>query len=181
MDKSELARIVFYQLETFYFLQEFDHLRKIKDEAAISILTRIYQQRQVDPLSLQFANLISGLSILNFPLAIARNLNDEQLSKYDFPTDYDRYALIYRRNGMRQVPSGPSEVLRVVRNAVAHLPDFFNEDASPNITFDDGLIVFHSRKCDVIIETAEGYINFISDLTSAIKKIALDLMHDELD
>lgn len=181
MKCDKLAETVLLQLEHFFVLQEIDEAWRHRDTAATKFLDRIYKERAVAPKDvIPYLRLNTTISLLIVPLSFVARFSDEQLSEFGFAIKKE-YDLRLSRNGEAVIPTS-QEVLRVLRNAIAHLSDFAagenHGDESPNISFDEGILRCRSGTCELVFESESGFFYFLRELHPAIRKAAARLLKD---
>ena len=172
MNLQKLAETVLYQIEHFWVLQEIDEACRSKDDATIAFLDRIYAHRRVQWADLiPFVRLNTVLSSLLVPLSFAARFSDAELRDWGFTIKHE-YGLRFEQNGQVENPT-PHKVLRTLRNAVAHLPDFAaggtTVEEEPNISFDKGILRCRSKANELVFQTEGGFALFLSDLLCAIR------------
>ena len=178
MHLTKLAETVLLQLECFWVLQEIDHLCSKEDPVALQVMDRIYSDRPVTWRALHpLVRVNTGISLLAVPIALCARLNDQELATHGFDIRPEYAVTLYER-GVVIAPSA-SSVLRVFRNAVAHLPDFAAGGSSPNIAFDRGVLCCWSEKrggSEIVFDNEAGCIEFLRDLVRLCRGIAGSLL-----
>lgn len=170
MNLQKLAETVLYQVEHFWLLQELDEACRAKDRVAVAFLDKAYSHRRVRwPDLVPYVRLNTVLSSLLVPLSFAARFKDEELKAFGFNIK-EVYKLSFQQ-GSKSVAPTPHVVLRTLRNAVAHLPDFAAGTGSemPNISFDKGILCCRSRNNELVFNTEVGFVHFLSDVLRAIK------------
>lgn len=176
MDSNKLAETVLLQLECFWILQELDHGWRSKDPSAVAFLNGAYEGRQVKWSDVfPLARLNTVLSLLAVPIAFASRLSESELESFGFRIR-EEHCLTFKENSAERSPKA-SEALRIVRNAVAHLPDFASGDQPDvNVAFDRGGVVrFWSKNnsgSEVIFHQESGILEFLRDLTKLCRRAA---------
>jgi hypothetical protein len=131
MNLAKLVETVTYQLEAFSLLQSIDECVRDNDAQAIALLDAVYARKGYDWRPLHpFIRLNTTLSLLIVPVCFLNRATEDELNQYGMqaPTSYGI--------DIEHPPEGhdPSItlVVRVLRNALAHLPDFAAGGDDPN-------------------------------------------------
>lgn len=177
MTRSDLATVVLLQLECFWRLQEIDELLRQNDADTSALMDRLYSRRPVGWRELHpLVRMHTTLAHLVLPICFANSLTNQQLSGFSIKSEYD---LVFRDNGAKTPPTVQA-VLRVLRNALAHLPDFAAGSVSPNVSFEAGIVRFwtqpptrgqnaKSRSAEVVFNTESGFVEFVRDLFGVVR------------
>lgn len=176
MTPKELAETVLLQLECFWLLQELDEECRCNDPAISAALDRIYHERN-RPVTWRelhpFVRLKTTLGLLVVPISFASRLSAEELDAHGFSVRTEHNILF--REGCREIRSPePSRVLLVLRNALAHLPEFAVGGSGPNVSFDEGILRCWTRtgSSEVVFRSEDGFISFLRDLLPVVRKAA---------
>jgi len=177
---SKLTETVLLQLECFWILQELDEGCRQKDPLATSLMDNLYANRPVGWQKLHpFVRLNTTISLLVVPISFAARLSEDELRAHGFSLS-DKYDLVYRQGGDPANPT-PRDVLRVLRNSVAHLPDFAAGGSPPNISFDEGILRCWSqnRSSEVVFRSEAGFVYFVGDLLRLCRRACLRLLQPQ--
>ena len=178
MDGIKLAETVCLQLESFWILQELDALLAEDSDSAQTLMNEIYSCRATDwHTLLPVVRGTTALTLLALPMALACRLSDGELVAKGFEVK-DKYSLQCRENGKPDTFS-PKVLLTVLRNAVAHMPDFAaGQCAKPNIWIEGEAIHFWTEsKCrEVVVTTSSGYHQLLNDIVALCRSAASDLL-----
>lgn len=163
MERMKLAETVLLNLECLWVLQELDELWRSRDAGACELLNGLYERRPVGWQDVYpLARLNTVLALLVVPIAFASRLSSTELTSYGFQLKPE-YEVLCRRAG-QVCALGPNEFLRVLRNSLAHLPDFVSgESTDVNISFNEGILRCWSRSAEVVFLTEKGFIKFLRD------------------
>lgn len=174
MDLRKLAETVLLQLECFWVLQELDHASDSGDRLVSEFLDTLYAGRSVSWRSLQpLVRLNTVLALLVVPISFAARLSDQDLLELGFSVSSE-HQVRCRENG-RDRSLSPREVLLVLRNAVAHLPDFAAGDTRDvNVSFGEGVLRCwtQTKSREIIFQTEAGFVVFLRDLVGLCRKAA---------
>ncbi|MEX2188665.1 MAG: hypothetical protein WD875_17790 [Pirellulales bacterium] len=181
MNRYDLAKAVLFEIECFWRLQEVDFLLDSEDVETIRLMDRLYRNRSVDWRELHpIMCLPTLLTHLALPVAYALSLSAEELSAFTVKSQHD---VLYRKKGCENTAE-PRTVIRVVRNALAHLPDFASNEtsASPNVNYDEGTVRFWSRTGEeVVFKSQDGLVAFVNDLLRVVRAAVAVNTHPVLD
>jgi hypothetical protein len=89
----------------------------------------------------------------------------------------NEYKVICRQEG-KDCVLAPRDFLLVLRNAVAHLPDFaFGTSSDANISFTEGVLRCWSstKSREIVFQTKRGFFKFLRDLVSICPEAARKL------
>jgi hypothetical protein len=180
MDDQKLAETVLLQLECFYVIQELDEAFRVRKQSARTFLAKIYSRR---PVKFDFVYPLlrrtTTLNLLALPIAFVCRLSDRSLSELKFEIK-QTYNLECYENGEASSLSA-KEILLVLRNAIAHTPDFATDpNIKPNISFDGESTRFWTRKKskEIVLTSEIGFHFFISDLINTCRTAARMLIQD---
>jgi hypothetical protein len=181
MNDTKLAETLLLQLEIFSLLQFLDGGVEERDVHVLKTISTYYQRTRP---GLDWQNSVifplvrrgTSLSILVLPFAFTSRLTDAECQTYGLVIRPE-HDLEYRHGDIPETAPSAEQVLRVVRNAVAHLPDNIMEPGKgqPNVTFDnlhgaEGIICFRSRANQVIFHTEAGYVAFLNMFASGVRR-----------
>ena len=185
MNEHEQFEMILKTINVWEFLQYIDELYENNKECGEQIMNGFYQKRHKWTAEyackggmLPHAQLKTTLSILLVTLCYARStVTQEEWIEAGMKENSECYDICIDSNRPRNVET----IIRTIRNAAAHC--FDNKD---RIVFPDGKILSFqtqgkisssdgasSREYDSRVEfnTADGFIKFVSDYLSAIRKI----------
>jgi hypothetical protein len=174
MELRKLAETVLLQVECLWLLQEIDERWSRKDRNIQPVLAEIYENRRVRFGDLYpLARLMTGLSMVLVPISFTLNSTSEETQLIDQGLGCDRYNITYSEAGSACAVDA-ERLLKVVRDATAHLPDFMSGKVVPNISFDEGILCCKSRvrKAKLVFESEQGYIAFLGDLLRVVRRTA---------
>lgn len=175
MNENELAETVLMQLECFWILQELDHKIKCGNGDAKKIMSDIYQGRLIGDnwSKMEFIQIKTTLPMLTLPICLLCRLDEQGLQDVGFEVGK-------RHNTTCRVTNGPENTtwaLRVIRNALAHLPDFVAGKCNPNVTFDEGVVKLKSERLgEIVFNDEKGFVEFVRDVIRASRKYAGQLL-----
>lgn len=172
VDQQKLAETVLLTLECFFALQELEQDHKLIMDGLYS--SRPVTYSEVAPL----LRVNTTLSMLTVPLCFADRLARDK--KLTLTLDPHRHGIILKKDSVEIPVKGEiSSVLRCIRNAVAHLPDFIwtgADSADASIRFDESATLFVSEKTkkskhkwEVVFSNSDGFADFLRDLLPAIR------------
>lgn len=179
MTPTKLAETVLYQLEHFWIIQELDHESCKGDKFAVGFLDKIYAAGPTNWRGLvPFMRLNTTLTCLAIPISFASRFSDDQLAAYGFNIRSEHR--IYFEGTLAEGRLSPHDVLKTLRNSIAHLPDYAAGEGQavdePNISFDSGILRCWTRSKVLVFETEAGFVLFLSDLFPAIRRAASELL-----
>lgn len=181
MKLMKLAETVLLQLECFWVLQEIDEGVRTEQPGALSFLDSVYARRPVGWRELHpYLRLNTTLAQLLLPISFVARLTEEELSSLGFRVE-PHYDVVCREGG-QSCQLSPRDFLVVIRNAVAHLPDFAAGTAPDvNISFDDGILRCwtQTRSREVIFRSEEGFFAFLQDFVRVCRSAAGEITRQQ--
>jgi hypothetical protein len=164
----------------FDFLQYVDEADERNDADARRIVSEYFAQKYPDMPSMRsgmtpFVNLKTTLVLLVMPICYAARHPESDWDQAGWRIS-DRYKIEFqpRRHGVA-VPV--NEVLRTIRNAVAHAPDFMFGNNDKNISWDSEYIIKFSSfrpsgalRSSVVFHSEGGLLEFLSDFVKYTKR-----------
>jgi hypothetical protein len=179
MKDTELLDTVLLIKECFFLIQEIDERWRRNNPHAIALLQEIYKNRSMTfdfwhPLF----QIKTGVPLLFVPVSYALQLDDHELILIGEGLKNNSYHIQYQDDNAKRVPT-PRDILRTIRNAIAHLPDFEGGKCLPNVSFDNGAVRFisvHPRNktsADLLFDNAEGLVNFVQDLLKVVNNAVI--------
>ncbi len=179
MDLVKLAETVLLNMECFWVLQELDEAYGSEDVSAGTFLQNRYIRRPVEYCDIHpLIRINTTLALLILPVSFLNRFSGDDLRQTGFRIR-EEYQIVYRRNGEPSAIIADGDVLTVVRNALAHLPDFACGGCEANIAFDDGILRCHSDRRggeDVVFESEDGFVSFVTDLMSSCRSAASSII-----
>jgi hypothetical protein len=177
VELRKLAETVLLELECFWVLQELDERLRSDDRTAVALLENLYARRsvswhEVHPL----VRLNTVLALLVVPISFVARHSEQELSSFGFCIK-NEYKVICRQEG-KDCVLAPRDFLLVLRNAVAHLPDFaFGTSSDANISFTEGVLRCWSstKSREIVFQTEKGFVEFLRDLVSICREAAKKL------
>jgi hypothetical protein len=158
MELRKLAETVLLELECFWVLQELDEGWRTHDRTAVAHVEKLYAVGPVSwPDVHPLVRLNTVLALLVVPIAFVARLSEDDLHALGFRIK-DEYNVVCRQEG-RACVLAPRDFLLVLRNAVAHLPDFASGVSSDvNISFAEGILRCWSstKSREVVFMTVQG-------------------------
>jgi hypothetical protein len=169
MTPHQLAETVLFQVECFMILQELDHEAQSANTDARRFLDRQYPN--IDHDQRNFFDIKTVLATLLIPICFLDKSNEEEINACFHPID--EYGVSFFRDGA-QAEATPKGVLHVVRNALAHLPDFAAAQRGPNVSFPENVVVRLSSRVrrqrhDVVFQQEDGFVRFVGDVVRAAR------------
>ena len=174
MNTTKLAETVLLRIECFWFLQEVDYACSTGDVNVAGVLDRIYARRPVSWRALHpLIRINTFLALLMVPIAFVARLSDQELAERGFSIKRE-HDLKCRERG-EAVELSPRDLLAVLRNAIAHLPDYASGDCQElNVAFGEGILRCWTRTGgrELIFCSEQGFVRFSGDLLSLCRKAA---------
>jgi hypothetical protein len=178
MKPNELAQMILLTLNVFDFLQFVDELFESGDPQAQALIDRYFAHRfDAAPgamnAAVPFANLYTALPILKIVIFFASSITQDEWNETQFSIQPE-HKIRYRSRNQDTVPT-LTDVIRTIRNAIAHLPDFIAEahTETPNVSFETGVVSFRSRRPESSVEFMEkdGFRLFLNGFLRSIRRL----------
>lgn len=179
MNRQELSQGVLGSILIFKFLQFFDERREDKSDCAKRILEEFFEQYYPEintkkARDLPFLHLSTTLEILSVLFFYAVKVQPEEWLKAGF-THNAKYEITYFLHGKKVDDPTIPDILKTIRNALAHLPDFLSGERTPNTSYSEGYLSFSSdwRNSKINFADKVGFAEFLKDFINAIQKVLL--------
>jgi len=178
MKNTDPMEMVLRTILNFQFLQLVDEGYERGDEDVIRIVDDFFRHKFPDSSAIQhdllpFMNLKTTLPMLAVPLCYAAKQPPDVWDElgWKISPDYDVFV------GSSESSFVPSIgwLLTTLRNAVAHIPDFLDDEDPPNVSWDDGCVVrFTARRPpgSVTFNTQHGFVRFLSDFIKHTRAVS---------
>lgn len=167
-------------LNIFDFLQFVDESYENSEGECRRLVECFFQQRYDSapknmPGFLPFVQLPTTLPILMITVCFAATIKQEEWCKTGLSIKTEYNVKYYQDTQDQPSETTLENLIRTIRNATAHLPDFIADDghAPPNVSFEPGVVTFRSKRPESRVEfaDAEGFIAFLSDYLQAIRQL----------
>lgn len=176
MNDSDIDLFVLRQIVVFDFLGEFDHQYKTGNNNAHGVYEQFIKDRYpqwADDPYWSMANLNVALGVLTPVFCYATRITKKQLRELDFRIKSE-YNLECRKPDDTKKEAEPREVIRMIRNSLAHYSDFLGDEYGPTVFFEPGVVTFFAKDYGKIeFSTERGFLYFISDLCRMVKLFLL--------
>ncbi len=148
-----------------------------KDEEAAHVWAKIYKDRQfkLKPPVLGMETTITHILPV---VAFLKRLGNEALIDAGFPSNLAGLDVSFYDNN-QPADGSPAKLIAVIRNALAHYPDYVaGERSQPNVSFDTPHVEFwtKSRNQKVVFETKGGWVHFMDVCHRVARKAAQQLL-----
>jgi hypothetical protein len=182
MTPEELAGMILKTLNVFDFLQFVDETYEKGDPESRALVERFFWQRHGSapsdmPGVLPFAQLPTTLPMLTITVCFASSIKQDGWNEVGFSIKPEYQLKYYHGDDDQPAVATVEAVIRTIRNATAHLPDFIadSHQGRPNVSFETetGLVSFYSRspRSRVKFSTGDGFISFLTDYLRAIRRL----------
>lgn len=172
MKTKDPARFVILISECLFFLQAFEGYCQEGDEAAVKVRRRFCKDRGRTAENIPLLNLESGLALLSPVLAFAARIKNDEWTKEGFSIA-PRYQCEMRNPSDIPCTFETAVVLRVMRNALAHYPDYLSGQYGPTIFFEPGVVTFYSKDYGKVhFSDNNGWLYFLTDFLKATWQLA---------
>jgi len=172
MTDDELMDSILMQIECIYILEGLYHELKNQNHLAEKIMDRIYERsgagwRLDNREPIPFVQIKTTLPMITMPISLLYRLDDKELHNLNFELK-ECYNLSC--SPANNKPQSASWLLRVMRNALAHLPDFAAGECEPNVDFDEGHVRLRSNGLgEIVFRDENGFMNFFKDVMTACR------------
>lgn len=187
MNRHELADLLLKTLIVFDFLQFVDEGFEKGDPHARGVVNGFLSIKSNPAVRdailhvLPFVQLETTLSILMVTACFASRIREDGWSNLGLSIKPEYHVRWESPEGTLKSPTF-SDVIRTMRNASAHLPDFFSADGSAfvNVSFDTGCVSFASQRprSRLTFETPDGFVEFLRDYLRAVRKLVAEKLLD---
>lgn len=176
MKHPDIDLYVLRQIVVFDFLGEFDHQYKCGDDNARGVYEQFIEERYpqwADDPYWSMANLDVLLGVLTPVFCYAIRITKKQLRELDFRIKSE-YNLECRKPDDTKKKAEPREVIRMIRNSLAHYSDFLGDEYGPTVFFEPCVVTFFAKDYGKIeFSTEQGFLAFISDFRRMVKLFLL--------
>lgn len=186
MTNKELAKLLIYHDTVARVVLHLQDLVQQNDAEATRVWKKIYERR-VGTSDVPNTLLTSPVFVLESAVAhiipvvsFLKRYGEEALVEAGFSRDVTAYGVSFSECG-QPVSGNAAKLIVILRNALAHFPDYLaGEAGQPNVAFDTGLVRFWTKnnRQQVVFNNQNGWLRFLKDCRVAVYHLAGKLIED---
>jgi hypothetical protein len=173
-------------------LQELDHEARLEHTDASRFVKQYFDNRGIPKDQAHFFQIKTGLAMLTVPICFLNGLTEQKLSALGVFQETRKYDIsLMDTQGNYYEDPRIGMVIRVMRNSLAHLPDFIHRIMSDDLRPQDNPTVSFPRDSDhpkdpvlrlstyqgcLVFNSEAGFVYFLDDVVKAARRATRDFI-----